>query len=118
MAALFTKALLINQGATLRESWVWSAGDPAIPVNLIGCTARMQIRLNNKATTVMANLTTENGGIILGGATGSVTLLINAVATDKFSWETGVYDVEVAFPDGIVTRLTEGTVTVSSGVTR
>lgn len=36
--------LLIEQGATFRKTLTWKAGTPPVPVNLTGCTARMQMR--------------------------------------------------------------------------
>lgn len=110
--------LFIDQGATFRKRLVWSTGTPAVPVDLTGYTARMQIRADIASPTVLHELTTENGGITLGGATGQIDLYISAAATAAFAWQAGVYDLELVAPNGDVTRLIEGTVQVSREVTR
>jgi hypothetical protein len=110
--------LLIEQGATFRKTLTWKAGVPAVPVNLTSCTARMQFRSEIASATPLITLTTENGGIVLGGALGTIELIITATATAAITWTTGVYDLEVAFASGDVRRLVYGPVTVSPEVTR
>lgn len=118
MAALFNKPLTINQGATFIDALTWSAGEPAVPVDLTGCTGRMQIRLTQASPNIIAELTTENGGIVLGGVAGTIALKIPAVQTERFAWTTAVYDLELVFLDETVVRIVEGVVSVSAGVTR
>jgi len=110
--------LAIEQGATFRKLLTYKAGTPAVAVNLTGCTARMQIRSAITSPTVLVNLTTENGGIVLGGTAGTIELIITDTATAAITWTTGVYDLEIVFPSGDVRRLVYGTVTVSPEVTR
>lgn len=117
MAAAKLK-LLVEQGATFRKTLTWKTGTPAAPVDLTGCTARMHIRAEVGATTTLAELTTENGGITLGGAAGTIVLLITATQTSQFAWVDGVYDLEVVFADTTVRRLIYGAVTTSPEVTR
>jgi hypothetical protein len=109
--------LTIEQGATFRQVLTWKDGTGA-PINVSGCTGRMQIRPSIDSATVLLELTTLNGGVTFGGAAGTVTLLIPATQTKDFAWLSGVYDLEVAFPDGTVRRLLYGTVVVSREVTR
>ena len=122
MSAPTKVPLKIYQGATFFESWAWStAPDESsayTPVDLTGCTVRMQIRAKIEATTPLLTLTTENGGISLGGTAGTIELLIDADDTAALTWTSGVYDLEIVFPGGQVTRLTYGSVTVSPEVTR
>lgn len=108
--------LLIEQGATFVQqlSWVSGTGEP---VNLSGYSARMQIRASVRSPDVILELTTENGGISLGGVTGSVRLQISADQSATLPARGGVYDLELV-QDGIVTRLIEGEVAVSPEVTR
>ena len=107
----------IDQGATFRRRLTWKTGTPASPVNLTGYTARMQVRGELADDAVLLELTTENGGITLGGAAGTIDLHISAAATAAFTWEAGVYDLEMVSGDD-VTRLVAGTVSVSPEVTR
>jgi hypothetical protein len=117
MAAAKLK-LLIEQGATFSKVLTWKAGTPAVPVDLTGCTARMQIRSEITSPTPLTTLTTENGGIELGGVAGTITLIITPTATAAFTWTAGVYDLEIILSPTDIRRLVYGTVTVSPEVTR
>lgn len=116
--ASFKLKLAIDQGATFRQPLVWKSGTPPEPVNLTGYTAKMQVRPEIASPVVLLTLTTENGGITLGGATGTVDLYISAEATAAFGWEEGVYDIEFTAPNGDVFRRISGTVAISREVTR
>lgn len=109
--------LYIEQGATYDQPFVWKDGN-GNPVNITGYTARMQIRKSVSATSVIIELTTENGRITLGGAAGTIDLLIDADDTAALEQFAGVYDLELESNTGFVTRLLEGQVTVSKEVTR
>jgi hypothetical protein len=117
MAAAKLK-LLIEQGATFRKVLTWKAGTPAVAVNLTGCTARMHMRGVITDTVPLITLTTENGGITLGGVAGTIELVITATATAAITWTTAVYDLEIVFASGDVRRLVYGPVTVTPEVTR
>lgn len=110
--------ITIYQGATLRDVTTWKSGNPATPVDLTGCTARMQVREKVESVSPLLSLTTENGGIALGGVAGTVTINISAEATAALTWKSGVYDLEIEFADGFVRRLLQGSVSVSPEVTR
>lgn len=88
------------------------------PVNLTGFTARMQIRETVESTTVLHSLTTENGGITLGGAAGTIALTISASDTAAFTFDTAVYDLEVVSGGGVVTEIASGAVLMNNEVTR
>lgn len=110
--------IIIEQGATFLLNLVWRDSANA-PVNLTGYTARMQVRQTHKTPDPPAlTLTTENGGITLGGATGTVSIVAAATSTDDITFKRGVYDLELISASGIVTRLIEGVVTVTPEVTR
>lgn len=107
----------IYQGATFSRVLTWK-DEAGTLINLTGFTARMHIRTSKDAAAPFVTLTTENGGITLGGALGTITLAIAAAATAILSEESGVYDLELVSGTGVVTRLLEGAVTVSKEVTR
>lgn len=112
--------LEIEQGATFRQVFTWqdASTDPATPYDLSGWTARMQVRKTAASSLVVLELTTENGGITLGGAAGTVSLYIAATATDDLSPNfSGVYDLELVGPSDVV-RLVQGALKVSAEVTR
>ena len=110
--------LTIYQGATFRKRLTWSAGTPAVPVDLTGCTARMQVRPEVESPMVLLELTTANGGIALGGVAGTIELYVSDDASTLFTWTAGVWDLEIEFPGGDVRRLAQGSISVSPEVTR
>ncbi len=116
--AAFKVRLSIDQGATFRKHFVYKSGVPATAVDLTGFTARMQVREEVTSDAILVNLTTENGGITLGGTAGTIDLFINDTDTSGFLWTDGVYDLELVAPSGDVTRRISGTVGVSPEVTR
>ena len=109
--------LEIKQGATLSLTATWkdSAGTA---VNLTGYTARLQVRATYDSSSTILSLTSA-AGITLGGAAGTIaitaTATVTAALTAPFS---GVYDLELVSGGGEVTRLLEGTATVSPEVSR
>lgn len=115
------RKLLIKQGSTFDDLVTIKLGatvDTATPMDLTGCTARTQLRSAIDSDTVLLELTTENGGMELGGTAGTVRYFMSATDTAAIDWDTAVYDTEIVFPGGIVQRKFNGTVSVSKEVTR
>ncbi|MCY1167132.1 hypothetical protein D9M73_70890 [compost metagenome] len=110
-------ALTIYQGATFQLRVIWQDSN-RVPIDLTGYTARMQIRERLAATTTLANMTTENGGITLGGAAGTIDLLLTAVETAAISAIRGVYDLELVSPTGVVSKVLADEVDFVKEVTR
>jgi len=109
--------LKIEQGATFRQKFDWKAN--GLQVNLTGFSARMHLRQPIESTTVIHELTTENGGIrFIDPENGKIELFISNIDTSKFNFSTCVYDLEMVAPNTDVTRLIEGTITLSKEVTR
>jgi hypothetical protein len=108
----------IYQGATFRDVVTWKVGTPAQPVDLTGCMARMHIRAKVDSPSFLLALTTENGGLTLGGTAGTIAMHLTATQTAAITWASGVYDLEILFPNGDVRRLFYGSVVVSPEVTR
>lgn len=105
----------IEQGTTLEKTLIWKDNNKN-PRDLTGYTARLQMRPSKTSDTVMVELTTENGGITLGGPSGTITLNFTEQNTEPLTRD-GVYDLEIVIGNS-VKRLIEGTITVSRGVTR
>lgn len=111
----------IYQGATFRKRLRWTNKATGTPLDLTGCKARMQVRAEVESTEVLLELTTENGGITLGGTAGTIDFYVGATATAAITWTSGVFDLEIVHPGALpddVTRLAQGTVSVSPEVTR
>lgn len=109
--------ILIEQGSTFILPIVWKDSN-GVAINVTGYTARMQVRKTVKSTDILISATTENGRIVLGGATGAVTVTIPATITDDITVKSAVYDLEMVSASGVVTRLIQGAVTISPEVTR
>jgi len=88
------------------------------PINLTGYTARLQFREPLESSIVLLSLTTENGGITLGGVNGTIALLISATDTAALTWSTAVFDLEIISASSIVDRIISGRASVSDEVTR
>jgi hypothetical protein len=117
MALGNTFNITINQGATFELTITWkdSAGTA---IDLTGYTARMQVRETYSSTTPIVSLT-NGAGITLGGAAGTIAIVISATTTAALAAPfSGVYDLEIVSAGGVVTRLVQGTATVSAEVTR
>jgi predicted MFS family arabinose efflux permease len=106
----------IEQGATFNLLLTWKIND--IPVNLTNWTARLQARVDVEDTETVLTLTTENGGITLGGALGTISLDRTATQTALLPAGTYVYDLELISGVGAVTRLVQGELDISAEVTR
>jgi hypothetical protein len=105
--------ILCEQGATFRKTFTW-LDENEQPVDLTGCSARMQVRPSHKGTTTWLDLT----GIAMDPALGQLLVVLTATVTAALPVSRGVYDLEVVHPTGDVTRLLQGTFTVSPEVTR
>lgn len=108
--------IVAPQGATLNQELVYSIDD--VPVNLTGYTARMHVREKVTSATPIVQLTTENGGITLGGAQGTILLYAAAGTTEDWVAKQYVYDLELVSPSQYVYRILEGKFIVPPEVTR
>lgn len=114
--------LIVDQGATVNT--VFTVKNSArSPISLAGYTARMQVRTfdtttRDPNTSVVAEYTTENGYITVGGAAGTVILLIPPAEMAAYEPGNYVYDVEVESSTGETTRIVQGKFIVRAEVTR
>jgi len=105
--------LTIEQGATFSRTWTWLAGD--VPVDLTGYTADAQIRQHPTSGTVVLDLASY---LTLGGAAGTILLEIPDETTATFTIPAPAYWDLHLIVGGVITRLLEGKVYLSEGVTR
>lgn len=98
----------------------WVTGEPAVGVNLTGCTVKMQIRKTATSADILYELSTSNGKITFVDATiGKFRVTITGEESENFTFFRGVYDLEVHYPSGgNVYRLMQGSVTIDPNVTR
>lgn len=106
--------LIIEQKATFRRRLLYRDKFKK-PILLTGYSAHMTVRAADG--TMILDLTTENGRITLSVLPGSIDLKISATDTAALTFTTALYDLTLIAPDGTVTRLMEGKVTLSPGQT-
>ena len=115
--------LYIEQGATFRmRVRLYDSSNQTL--NLTGYTARSQIRQTIVSTAIIHEMTTENGGIAITGASGYLDVTISDTITKAFKFTSpAVWDMELispasTTPPNIVTRLLKGEVYLDLEVTR
>lgn len=106
--------LTIPQGTSWGISWPITEDGNAAAID--AWTVKAQIRSTAPNPIVLHEWSTEAGDASTEGS--AVTLLTNPASTTAWTWERGVYDVELTSPDGTVYRIAEGAVYVSREVTR
>ena len=109
--------LEVDKGSSFSSTIPWATGtiDNNTPVDLTGCTAKLVAKeLTSNRTvsdTVVLELTTENGGIVLGTNDGKITIIISDEDSELFTWNFSYYRVEIYFPNGETRRLFRGLLT-------
>lgn len=105
-----------DQGATFRRTLTWKDASGAL-INLTGYSARMQLRPSPSDTTVSLELTTESGGITLGGVNGTIQLYASATDMTSLAARSYAYDLELMIGAEVV-KLVTGLFTLRQEVTR
>lgn len=96
--------LHIKQGDTYYLQMLWEDSE-GVPVDVTGCTARMQLR-KDYGSPILLSLTTENGGIVL--SLGKIEIKIDAEDTAKLREQRMKFDLEIIYADGRVVTLVGG----------
>ena len=104
--------LLIEQGATF-SSTVNVEDTAGAAINLSGYSAASQMRKSYYATS-----NTAITSIVTGTANGEITLSMTAANTANLTPGRSVFDLLITSPSGIKTRVIEGIIIVSPGVTK
>jgi len=106
------KTWTIWRGGTFRKVLTLKVGDiNSAPRPLTGYTARMRVRDADGVT--LQTLTTENGGITLGGALGTITIYISDEATALITWSGAMYELFLITPSGDADPLLYGPLRVT-----
>jgi len=115
--------ITIIQGSDNCDVSVVPTEDDDSPISLNGFTARMQIRDCVDSSTILDTLTTANSRITITSYVEDaetfwrVKLLFPSAITSAYTWENGVYDLELVQGTNVF-RYLEGQVTVNKEVTR
>ena len=86
------------------------------PVSLAATTARLRVRASVSDTTLLDELTTENGGLDVNDTAKTITINITATETAAYTFRTAVYTLEL-INSTIITPITYGSFTVTSDLT-
>lgn len=109
--------MIIEQGATFTRSFTYT-DDAGTAVNLSSYSARMMARASYQSSAPLFNVSTATSGLAIPTpANGTIVLTLTDAQTSALPCD-GVYDLEIVSPAGVVTRLLQGTVTLSGEVTR
>ena len=87
------------------------------PIDLTGCSASMMIRRAYDDAAPLVSLSTTAGGIVLGGAAGTILISVDSSVTALLPAGTAVYDLLLLDSLGNPMRLVQGNVTISPAVT-
>lgn len=109
-----TKNFIIEQNASFGKSMTYRDKTKK-PINLTGFSARMQIR--DTAGLMVADLSTGNGKITLGGVTGVIVINISVAETSLMTFASALYDLKLIAPSGFESRILQGKVSLSLGQT-
>lgn len=119
----------IEQGSTVNFEIQYTDSN-SNPINLTGYSGKMQIKSNfaddNPTTyaTLSSSLAPDGTGLNFSGSigtkpptSGSIGIYISAVSSSAFNFTKAKYDLEIT-SGSTVTRLLQGTITLSKEVTR
>lgn len=98
--------LVIDQGADYSTTIAMTG------TNLTGYTVKSQVRKSYTSSDYFAFTTSHNG------ANGQITLAMSNTTTGSMEPGRYLYDVEISSPANKITRVAEGIVTVTPGITR
>ncbi|RLJ02069.1 MAG: hypothetical protein DRP08_04900 [Candidatus Aenigmatarchaeota archaeon] len=109
----------IEQGSTYNGTLTfYTDATQTTPIDFTGYTWRMQLRSTVSSSTVLLELTTENGRIdVTNQDVGIILLKLTAVETEALSFSSAAYDLE-SISGATVDRKLFGRVTLSKEVTR
>lgn len=106
----------IDQGADWYITFIYE-NPSGTPVNITNYTSALQVRTSPLAKTAVLTLT-NTSGITINGAAGTLACHATNVQTSAITNGRYAYDIEITSPQGVVTRLVQGTIEVTPQVTR
>ena len=114
--------IFCEQGTTFGRTFELQYPDPVDPsifhvYDLSAHMARLQVRRTVGSSAVLIELTTENNGIEIDATLGKISVQITSTQTSALT-SSGVYDLEIVDAGGGVSRVVQGSFTLSLEVTR
>lgn len=111
---MITKLPPVKNGDTWSFSFVWSNNNT--PIDLSGCSAKMQVR--DRAGLLMATASSTAGEITINGPTGTVAVTFPATSTASVPAGQYLSDLQITFTNGTVQSSSTVSITVEEGITR
>lgn len=111
--------LELIEGTTFGFELTWS-DDAGVPIDVTGCAARFVI-CPAASSAPLAQCSTEDGGIILGGPRGTVAVTLAPSKTaNKASaqWQGARYELRIEYPSGDIYSLLRGALALEPGLMR
>ena len=114
----YIRNLEISQGSSFSKTWRWDVllddGTTEI-VDLTGYTARLVAKSAYDGTTLL-DLTTENGGLVLGGSAGTIRMIVTSAQSGAmdYTYPLAVYKLEL-YIDSDEINLLQGHIRLQKG---
>ncbi len=112
----------IDQEADASFRFHYNNISTGLPTNLTGYRAEMHVRRNytgsNEAETLLTYTSETGGGLVLGGAAGTVDLYISYEDTATVCWDKALYSIFLINPRGGRIPLVRGFFTVIQSVVK
>ena len=109
--------ITLDQGADRTIINTWKDSEGAL-MDLTGYTGVMQIRESKYGTEALLELTTENGGLAMGGVAGTITMVFTDTQTAALDFDEGTYDLLLYDSTMKARRLLQGKIINSKSTTR
>lgn len=106
--------LQMDQGATFNNIITLTDDTTNTAINIVGYSVRSQMRRSYYSVNATANIVCT----ITDGANGQVTMSLGASNTSNITPNRYLFDVETETTTGVVSRVLEGLITVTPGITR
>lgn len=110
---------VVRQGTTWRNSFTLYQTDTSGPVvDLTNYSAALTVKdtdsgaYTTPASSPLLSLTSSNGGIVLGGTNGTITILQTATQTAAYTWASGDYRLTLTPGSGDTNVYLYGSVTI------
>lgn len=108
------KELYVDQGATFSQNITLTLETTNTSINIAGYTFSSQMRRSYYSSNITANLVCT----IMDSANGIVNISLPSSNTANIPSNRYVFDTKALSPANVTTRILEGMITVTPGVTR
>jgi hypothetical protein len=108
----------LPQGSDFDVKIDYQFGEPPTTLDLTGYSGKLQVRRNYDSP-VLLELSSVAGTITFSSTAPNITVSFPASITESvYVYEDMIYDLEIVSPAGVITRVIEGSFSISRQVTR